>query len=142
MNRFLLFFVLFALSAAAMDDGFQLADPAAEILEEQNNPKEYAKPDDRLPGLDWVRKGVGDTACDDHLAFVLESPERYEWDLFWLQGFLDGVGYQRYITLGDYRLSPDYLPELMAAWIKDYCLENPTDDLAGAARAYLIKLNG
>jgi len=131
-------------------DTFELADPAAEIMEDLNKPKnEQQSPDDAYmtPSLaddfwgDWTREGVGNTTCKEHLSHKRDSTEQYSLNLLWLQGFVDGVAYQRFITLGDDRLSPVYEPDSLDIWIENYCGENPPDSLFQAATAFIKELN-
>lgn len=136
--------ILFSLPASASQaDTFELSDPAAEIMNEQSNPKEPAP----LPDFDmdtvaeWTSDGMGSTTCSQHLINRQESGQEYGLNLQWLQGFIEGVAYQRFVTLGDNRLRPDTNLEETALWIENYCIENPFDDLQGAARAYLRKLS-
>jgi hypothetical protein len=129
---------------------FELADPAAEIMEEQNNPKNDQQPQDGDHGTSseagdlwgkWTGKGIGNTACNEHVSYKQESSEQYRLNLFWLQGFIDGVGYQRFITLGDYRLSPVYESDSMEIWIENYCSENPLESLFQAVESFIKELN-
>lgn len=119
---------------------FELSDPAAEIMQEQ----EEAQTSDEAPrsGADPVAGGerfggIGGTTCSEHLSAREESSGQYALNLYWLQGFIDGVGYQRRITLGDDRLSPDYEAESMWSWIAGYCVKNPAASLTGAAWAFV-----
>lgn len=132
------FVALCLVAGMAHSDTFELADPAAEILKEQQSP-DYAQPegDDEVVIVEWTGNGVGETVCSMHTAYKQVTPDRYQSNLNWLQGFIDGVAYQRYVTLGDNRLNPVYDPDSMEAWVENYCIENPPESLDQAARAFL-----
>lgn len=135
------FVVLCLVAATARSGTFELADPAAEILKEQQSP-DYAQPesDTEVVVVEWTGNGVGETVCGKHTAYKQVTPGRYQSNLYWLQGFIDGVAYQRFVTLGDNRLNPVYDPDSMEAWIENYCIENPPETLDQAARAFLSNL--
>ena len=62
-------------------------------------------------GVNGQVAGIGQTTCNDHVSHKQGSSEQYALNLLWMQGFIDGVGYQRFITLGDDRLRPVYEPD-------------------------------
>lgn len=119
---------------------FELSDPAAEIMQERAETRESSEPAntgaDHATGGRTI-EGIGNTSCSQHLSARRESSGQYALNLYWLQGFIDGVGYQRRVTLGDDRLSPEYKPEGMWSWIDGYCMENPAASLTGAAWAFV-----
>ena len=134
----------------ARADTFELTDPAAEIMEELNKHKEEQQsqdnPDTRPGEADvlwgeWTVAGIGQTTCNDHLSHKQGSSEQYALNLLWMQGFIDGVGYQRFITLGDDRLRPVYEPDSMEIWIENYCSENPPDSLMRAVESFIREIN-
>ena len=138
MKNILVFVVLCLVAGTAQSGTFELADPAAEILKEQQSP-DYAQPegDDEIVVVEWTGSGAGATICGKHTAYKQVTPDLYQSNLHWLQGFIDGVAYQRFVTLGDNRLNPVYDPDSMEAWIENYCIENPPASLAQAAKAFL-----
>lgn len=144
MKQVLVLLMLCLVASAASGDTFELADPAAEILEEQNNPEAQglSEVDYEEIDIDWMSGGFGDIACAEHISLKQDDKQAYQANLHWLQGFIDGVRYQRFITLGDNRLSPDYNPDLMALWIEQHCQENSPSSLDQAARAYLFEISG
>ena len=110
-----LFTVLSLVAGMAHADTFELTDPAAEIMDELNKPKEEQQsqnnPDTGSSAADdlwgeWTVAGIGQTTCNDHVSHKQGSSEQYALNLLWMQGFIDGVGYQRFITLRDDRLRP------------------------------------
>ena len=119
---------------------FELADPAAQMLEEeQNEAKEDVQPqgDANDTRSNWAINGVGNTACNEHVSYKQEFSQWYWSNLYWLQGFITGAGYQQFKTLGYSRLSPDHDPDSMAIWVDTYCRENPHDGLAQVAQAFV-----
>jgi len=147
----LTFFTVLCLVAGLVSAGtFELTDPAAEIMEEVNKPKEEQQsqdnPDTRSSEADdlwgeWTVVGIGQTTCNDHVSHKQGSSEQYALNLLWMQGFIDGVGYQRFITLGDDRLRPVYEPASMDIWIENYCSENPPDSLMRAVESFIRETN-
>ena len=145
-----LFIVLCLVAGLASADTFELTDPAAEIMEEVNKPKEEQQsqnnPDTRSSEADdlwgeWTVVGIGQTTCNDHVSHKQGSSEQYALNLLWMQGFIDGVGYQRFITLGDDRLRPVYEPASMDIWIENYCSKNPPDSLMRAVESFIRETN-
>lgn len=127
----------FCAGASLLQAGtFELSDPAAEIMQEREEAQKSGEAPrsgaDPVPGGERF-EGIGGTKCGEHLSASEESSGQYALNLYWLQGFIDGVGYQRGITLGDDRLSPDYEPESMWSWIAGYCVKNPAASLTDAA---------
>lgn len=148
--KHLVLFILICLHCSMVFAGtFELSDPAAEIMEEQNEAKRDAEaiadtgdmPDYvNNPPRKWDTDSIGNIICGDHLSSMKSGSVQYGINQHWLQGFIDGVAYQRYVTLGDHRLEPVYEPEEMQAWIEDYCEENDPDSLFDAVRAFLKNL--
>ena len=146
MKSLAMFAVLCLLTAMVQASGFELTDPAEELMEALNPPKEALQPQD-IPDPEssetdelwgeWTLVGVGQTTCNDHVSHKQESSDQYSLNLLWLQGFIDGVGYQRFITLGDDRLRPVYEPDSMEIWIEAYCSENGSDSLVRAGQSYI-----
>ena len=132
--------VMLCLISGMAQGTFELQDPAAMLIEElQNDSKEDSLP----PGdgfdnfAEWNSKSVGSTACSKYLSYRQERSISYWSSLYWLQGFINGAGYQRYMTLDDSRLITYHNTESMALWIESHCSENPSDNLAEAAAAFV-----
>jgi len=149
MKHLVLFTLLCLVTVMAHAGTFELSDPAAEIMEEENEAEREKQanadtgdmPDYvNNPARDWKTDGIGNVVCSDHLSYRNSSSDQYGVNQNWLQGFIDGVAYQRFVTLGDHRLEPVYEPEEMQEWIANYCKKNQPDSLFDAIRAYLKDL--
>lgn len=155
MKRLALFTLLCLFTGMVHAGTFELQDPAAQIMEEEKNADQEAQADadtGDMPdyvndtggswnsGTDLSAEGIGNIMCSDHVASGKTAPGQHGINQYWLQGFIDGVAYQRFITLGDHRLEPVYEPEEMEVWIEEYCNENQPDSLFDAARAFLKSL--
>ena len=139
MRRLALIVMLCLISGMAHGT-FELQDPAAIVIEELQNDSKG----DPLPPVDgfdnfaeWKSKSVGSTACSKYLSYRQERSISYWSSLYWLQGFINGAGYQPYMTLDDSRLITYHNTESMALWIENHCSENPSDNLAEAAAAFV-----
>ncbi|MBT8048285.1 MAG: hypothetical protein HKO99_08410 [Xanthomonadales bacterium] len=144
MNKALVVTVMVLTATLAQADTFELSDPAAEIMKELNESRDEARDEqsaEKSARVSRPEQGIGSTLCRQHVADKRGDSGRYAINLNWLQGFIDGVGYQRYITLGDDRLSPVYEPSEMESWIENHCSGNPSESLFDAAWAF-VKTSG
>jgi len=139
MRRLALIVMLCLISGIAHGT-FEHQDPAEKVIEDLKNDSEG----ESLPagdGIDsfaeWNSKSVGSTTCSKYLSYRQERSISYWSSLYWLQGFINGAGYQRYMTLDDSRLITYHNTESMALWIENHCSENPSNNLAEAAAAFV-----
>jgi len=132
--------VMLCLLSSMAHGTFEHKDPAAKVIEELQNDSEGESlpPGDGINTFaEWNSKSVGSTACSKYLSYRQERSISYWSSLYWLQGFINGAGYQRYMTLDDSRLITYHNTESMALWIENHCSENPSNNLAEAAAAFV-----
>lgn len=108
---------------------FELADPANQIIDAQENPEkgEVLPPAD-VDGDLTIQK-AGSTACKQYLAYQEGQTVEYWSALNWLEGYMDGAG------PGLIKGPED--TDRMALWIADYCSNKPSSTLTGAAHAFV-----
>jgi hypothetical protein len=151
MKRIALIFVTCLLAGVAVAQTFELQDPAQEIFDDlENDAKKKPPPEgdavDTYDGGDtfnaWASTDLGNTACSEFVTYRQDLSVWYWSSLYWLQGFINGAGYQQARVLGSSRLSGDLDRESMALWIETWCIENPAASLGHAAKEFVEENSG
>ena len=104
---------------------FEIADPAAEVIDDLENAETSEGPLPSETGGDLVVQANGNTPCDAYLSYEQKRSVEYWAAINWLQGFIDGA------SPGLINSSDD--TDMMALWIETYCRENSNDSLKQAA---------
>ena len=89
---------------------------------------------------DYSVKGEGNYSCPEYTSAKRSNTAKLYSSITWVQGFITGMNYQRaQATDTNSFIAQDIPAASIARWLENYCRENPADDIADAAEAFIAK---
>jgi len=89
---------------------------------------------------DYSVKGEGNYSCPEYVSAKRSNTAKLYSSITWVQGFITGMNYQRArATDVDSFIAQDIPAASIARWLENHCRENPADDIADAAEAFIAK---